>query len=153
MRRLAIAGFVATLLPMRAVAICIVEPLEPQLRAADIVYVGTVVRSELASSLEILRQGGNPRKARAVVRHTLIPEIVLKGDAPGTSIVLSTWQYNDPKSEISSNVAERLALMPGDTLLVVAQSGEPTWFGLCTPTREWNAEAAKVVHAVFQSGR
>lgn len=152
MKYLAVIGFLAASMSMPANAICFIEPLEPQLRAADTVYVGTVVRSELVPSLETLRAAKKPAErwpADVVVSHTLVPEIVLKGDASQAPTVLSEWQYNDPRSRRSVHFAERSVLMPGDMLLVVAQSGEPTWFGLCTATREWSAETAKAAYAVF----
>ena len=149
MKCFATLGFVIVLVSAPVKAVCISEPFEPELRAADTVYVGTVVRSELIPTLESLRAGKDIWRDRAYVRHTLVPEIILKGDPSQATIVLSTWQYNDPRSKIVRDFAERSPLMPGDTLLVVARSGEPTWFGLCSPTREWNAEAAKMAYAVF----
>ena len=149
MKYLAVIGFFVALAPVPAQAVCLIEPLEPQLRAADIIYVGTVVRSELSPSLEALRAAKDPRKGRAEVSHTLIPEFILKGAPPQAPVVLSTWQYNDPRSKVSWDLAERSTLMPGDTLLVVAKSGEPARYGLCTATREWNSETAKVAYAVF----
>jgi len=77
--------------------------------------------------------------------------MVLKGDPAKAPTVMSTWQYNDPRSGIVKNLAERSVLMPGDTLLVVARSGEPTRYGLCTSTREWNPHTAKIVRGVFPS--
>ena len=130
-------------------AICIIEPLEPQLRAADTVYIGTVVRSELVPSLDTLRAAKDPLRDQAVIIHTLTPEITLKGDPSRLPTILSGWQYNNPRSSIEVDVAERSVLMPGDTLLVIGKSGSPTYFGLCTATREWNAETAKTTKAVF----
>jgi hypothetical protein len=149
MKCFAALSFLAVLFSMPAKAICIGQPLEPQLRAADTVYVGTVVRSELGPSLEALRATKDPWRDRAEISHTLVPEIVLKGDPSQAPTVLSMWQYNDPKSKVIRDYAERSVLMPGDTILVVSQSGKPTWFGLCTATRAWNAETSKVAYAVF----
>jgi hypothetical protein len=142
-------GLIISLVPGSAAAVCAVEPLEPQLRAADTVYVGTVISSELVPSLELLRSSKNPRKPRAVIKHTVAPEIKLKGEPSQAAVVFSTWQYNDPRSKVMTTHAERLVLMPGDTLLVVAKSGEQTPLGLCTATREWDAETGKVVYSVF----
>jgi hypothetical protein len=149
MKFLAAWGFFISLVPSSVAAVCAIEPLEPQLRAADTVYVGTVVRSELAPSLESLRSSNNPREPRAVIEHTLAPEITLKGDPSRAALVFSTGQYNNPRSKVMVNYAERSALMPGDTLLVAAKSGEQTFFGSCTATREWDAETGKVVYSVF----
>lgn len=149
MKHFATLLLLVVLAPMPVKAVCIIEPLEPQLRSADIVYVGTVVSSELVPNLETLRTRKDPWRDRAKIKHTLVPEIILKGDPSQAPVVFSMWQYNDPRSKIVVNFAERSALMPGDTLLVVVQSGEPTWFGLCSATREWDADTAKVAYAVF----
>ena len=149
MKCFATLSFLAVLVSVPAKAICIIEPLEPQLRAADTVYVGTVVRSELGPSLETLHAAKDPWRDRAEISHTLVPEIILKGDPSQATIVLSMWQYNDPRSKVVRDYAERSVLMPGDTLLVVSQSDKPTWFGLCTATRAWTAETSKVAYAVF----
>jgi hypothetical protein len=143
-------GLLAAIVPASAQAICMTEPLEPKLRAADTVYVGTVVRSELVPSLESLRGTKSKWDRLVQVRHTVVPEITFKGDPSQASIVVSRWQYNDPNSKVVVSFAERLAPVPGDTLLVVVEKpGEPAGFGLCTPTQEWNADSARAVHAVF----
>jgi hypothetical protein len=141
--------FIAGLMPVAAAASCVIEPLEPQLRAADIVYVGTVVRSDLVPAVDSLRNLKHPRDHLVEISHSLVPRIVLKGNPAKARTVLSTWQYNDPLSKIEVEFGERQTLMPGDSLLIVAESGEPTYFGLCTATRKWNAETAESVRAVF----
>jgi hypothetical protein len=149
MRSFAACTIVALLWPLSAHAVCVKEPLEPKLRDANVVYVGTVVQSELTGPLPSADIAESPRQRRVEVRHTLQPEIVLKGDPALAPSVLSAWQYNPPKSKRTVKFAELSAVLPGDTLLVVARSGEPTYLSLCSPTREWNAETARMVHAVF----
>lgn len=149
MKCIAALGFLLALLPLSASAICVVEPLEPDLRSADVVYVGTIIGSELVDDLPLVKAAVRPRDRRVELRHTLQPEIKLKGDPSLAPTVLSGWQYNPPTSETVVKFAELVALMPGDTLLVVAHAGEPVRVGLCTATRKWNAETAKVTHAVF----
>ena len=150
MRFLASVGVAAALVPLSAHAVCVVEPLEPQLRSADVVYVGTVVRSELVDSLESVKASNSPRARRVQIRHLLQPEITLKGDPALTPTVLSSWQYNPPTSKKVVEFAERELVMPGDTLLVVARANEPTYLGLCAATRKWNAEVAKSVNAILR---
>jgi len=153
MKLLAIAGACMALLPMAAGAVCVIEPLEPKLLVAETVYVGTVVKSALIPSLDELRHTENPHERRrlAVVRHTLQPEIVFKGDPSTVGAVLSTWQYNDPKATGRVEFSELTALMPGDTILVVAESSGPARYGLCTASRIWGPETEKVVRAYFSS--
>ena len=147
----ALAGII--MLPMTAGAVCIIEPLEPKLQMAETVYVGTVVKSALIPSLDELRNTENPHERRrlAVVRHTLQPEIVFKGDPSTVDAALSTWQYNDPRAKRQMHFAELTTLMPGDTILVVAESSGPVRYDLCTASRIWNHETAKVVRAHFPS--
>ena len=140
------------LMPVTAGAVCIVEPLEPALQAAETVYVGTVVRSALVPSLDQLRSAATSRDHRATIRHTVEPEIVFKGDPATVGAVLSTWNYTDPNGGRQAVFAELTTLMPGDTILVVAASRGPARYGLCTASRIWNRETAQVVRAHFPAG-
>ena len=149
MRSLAALGLLLALLPTSGKAVCVVEPLEPQLRAADTVYVGTIVRSELVQTVRSLRAAKRPQERLVEIRHTLEPEFTLKGRPGRAPTVISTWQYNNPLSRSVVEFAERSVLMPGDTLLVVASAGQLAQHGLCTTTREWSAATSKVVYAVF----
>jgi len=89
---------VASLMSAFAQASCVIEPLQPELKAADIVYVGTVVRSELVPSVDSLRDIKRPRDHLVEIKHTVVPRIVLKGNPEKALAVLSTWQYNDPRT-------------------------------------------------------
>ena len=149
MRSFVACAILVALSPVPAYAICAVEPLERELRAADVVYVGTVMRSELAAPLPSGAAAEQLRKRRIELRHTMQPEITLKGDPAAAPAVFSAWQYNPPQSRQTVNISELSAVMPGDTLLVVARHGQPTYFGLCSATRAWNAETAEVVRAAF----
>jgi len=151
MKRFAMVCASLVLMPLTARAVCIVEPLEPELQAAETVYVGTVVKSALIPSLDELRNTENPHQRRrlAVVRHTVQPEIVFKGDPSTVGAVLSTWNYNDPKAKVQTHFAELTTLMPGDTILVVAEASGPAQYGLCTASRIWGPETEKVVRAQF----
>lgn len=91
---------VASLMSAFAQASCVIEPLQPELKAADIVYVGTVVRSELVPSVDSLRDIKRPRDHLVEIKHTVVPRIVLKGNPEKALAVLSTWQYNDPFSNV-----------------------------------------------------
>lgn len=98
MKRIFIMWASLALMPVTASAVCAIEPLEPELEAAETVYVGTVVRSALIPSLDQLRRANTPHDRRASIRHVVEPQIVFKGDPATVGAVLSTWQYNDPKA-------------------------------------------------------
>ena len=70
MKRSALMWAIAALVPMTANAACVIEPLEPELQAAETVYVGTVVRSVLIPSLDQLHiallRGINVGKAKRI---------------------------------------------------------------------------------------
>lgn len=142
-------GIFIAISPLGANAICVVEPLEPELRAADVVYVGTVIRSEVTGELPSLELSRDHRNRRIELRHTLQPQITFKGNPAEAPAMISTWQYNPPQSKTTVDYAERVVVMPGDTYLVVARGGESVRVNLCSPTRKWDAATAKVVRAEF----
>lgn len=149
MKNTAASSLLIVMSPFAAQAVCVVTPLEPDLRAADTVYVGTVIRSELVDALPSIEVAENPRKRWVRVRHTMQVEIPFKGDPASASVVLSSWKYNPPGSKRKVDMAELPVVMPGDSLLVVVRAGEPVSLGLCTPTRAWTSTTAGVVRAVF----
>lgn len=151
MKRSVLVWAIAVLVPTTADAACVIEPLEPELQAAETVYVGTVVRSALTSSLDQLRRADTPHDRRASIRHVVEPEIVFKGDPSTVDAVLSTWQYNDPKASRQAVFYELTTLMPGDTILVVADERGLAHYGLCTASRIWNKDTEKLVRAYFSS--
>lgn len=150
MKRSTLMWAVAALVPMTANAACVIEPLEPELQAAETVYVGTVVRSALVPSLDQLRSAATPHDRRAAIRHTVEPEIVFKGDPSNVGAVLSTWQYNDPKASKQAVFFELTTLIPGDTILVVADVSGRARYGLCTASRIWNRDTEEQVRAFFR---
>ena len=150
MKRSALMWAIAALVPMTANAACVIEPLEPELQAAETVYVGTVVRSVLIPSLDQLRSAAIPHDRRASIRHVVEPEIVFKGDPSTVAAILSTWQYNDPKASKQAAFFELTTLMPGDTILVVADVSGRARYGLCTASRIWNRDTEEQVRAFFR---
>jgi hypothetical protein len=146
---LVLLAAVALGMPAVAGAVCAVEPLAPALKAADTVYVGTIVASTLVQPLEQRHSGKVPRPSRVEVSHEVQADIVLKGDPSTAARVISIAQYQDPKSPRLGQFAETVTLMPGAAVLVVANSAEVPRMGLCSATRKWDAEAAKVVREVF----
>ncbi len=64
MKRSALMWAIAALVPITANAACVIEPLEPELQAAETLYVGTVVRSALIPSLDQLLHRPAPRHQR-----------------------------------------------------------------------------------------
>ena len=127
-----------------AQASCIVEPLGPQLQAAEVVYIGTVVESTLVHDLDAIRA-----ERLSEVRHRVVPQVTLKGDPASVPSVLSSTAYSDPALGHFRQFPERLQVEPGDTILVVGKSAEPTYIGLCTASRHWDGETRTNVRAVF----
>lgn len=125
-------------------AACVLEPLEPQLQAADTVYIGTVIQSSLVGSLEDLQITGRP-----AVEHLVVPQRVLKGEPSMASTVVSRAGYASPEAGRFLHFSELVRISPGDTLLVVGTSGERPYVALCTATRRWDAVTEKVVLSVF----
>ncbi|KRA45035.1 hypothetical protein [Pseudoxanthomonas sp. Root630] len=150
MKRFVIVWASLALMPVTASAVCAIEPLEPELEAAETVYVGTVVRSTLVSSLDQLRSTTTPHERRAEIRHTVESEIVFKGDPSTVGAVLSRGKYNDPKAGRRVTFPELTALMPGDTILVVADASGPARYGLCTASRLWDRDTEAQVRAFFR---
>jgi hypothetical protein len=153
MKRLSVACACIALLPMTASAVCVIEPLESKLQAAETVYVGTVVKSALVPRLEQLRSAATSNERRTTIRHTVEPEIVFKGDPSTVGAVMSTWHYSDPNAVRRAVVSELTTLMPGDTILVVAESSGPARYELCTASRMWSTETEKAVRAHFSPNR
>nr|WP_298156578.1 hypothetical protein [uncultured Pseudoxanthomonas sp.] len=151
MKRFVIVWASLARMPVTASAVCAIEPLEPELEVAETVYVGTVVRSVLIPSLDQLRSAATPHDRRAAIRHVVEPEIVFKGDPSTVGAVLSRWQYNDPKASRQAVFYELTTLMPGDTILVVADERGLAHYGLCTASRIWNKDTEKLVRAYFSS--
>ena len=138
----------ALFLPSIASAVCAIEPLAPQVRSAQVVYVGTVTASVLA---EPLGKANADTGQGVKVVHTLIPQIVFKGDPAQVSSIVSTWEYNDPRSKYRVELSELHPIVPGDTLLVVGNVGESVRVDTCSPSRPWSPETAQVVRAAFPS--
>jgi hypothetical protein len=149
MRLLATLLLMGALAPLHLSAACLIEPLPPKLQAADVVYVGTVVRSELTQDLPPTAVAELPRNRRIELRHEIRPEVTLKGNPALVPFVYSSWQYNPPMSRSVVEFAELSQVMPGDTLLIVAHLSERTRLSLCTATRQWDAKTKRVVHEVF----
>lgn len=134
------------LMSSTADAICVVEPLNDQLEAADVIYVGTIVQSTLSPLLETLR-----KNSRAEVQHKIVPQIILRGDPSAISAVLSAAGYSDPRAGRFGHFPELVEVAPGDSLLIVGKTGEPSYIGLCSASRLWDVDTEKTLRTVFPS--
>jgi hypothetical protein len=148
MRFSLILGFGLSVLSMQASAICLFEPLEDQLRSADVIYVGTVVESKLVAPLDTLRTARSPFGKMALVQNTVVPELVFRGDPSQASTVTSRYLYSDPKGPFLQ-FGELVPVSPGETLLVVARLGETPSVSLCSASRAWDLETSKLVTKVL----
>ena len=149
MRLISLVLFGLSLLPIPAAAICTVdEPLEDQLRSADVVYVGTVVESKLVSSLKMMRAARYPHGKLGSVQNTLVPELIFKGDPSRVPVVTSSTLSSDPKGPFM-RFGELVPVSPGDVLLVVARTGETPSIDLCSASRHWELETSRLVTKVL----
>ena len=116
-----------------------------------VVFVGTVVGSRLIRPLSEL-QAGNPRDQPGA-RLEVEPQIVLKGSPASIPEILAGTEYSDPRLGRIWGFPETEGLAPGETVLVVGQSGESVVVGVddCSASRRWDAETAKAVRAMFPS--
>jgi hypothetical protein len=144
MKFVALAFVGCLLVPGTSSAVCAIDPLAPELEAAEVVYVGTVVSSKLADSLKAKAPHG------VTLVHAIEPQITLKGAPAGLTSVTSIWQYNDPRSRTHTEHAELVPVLPGDTLLIVGNVGQAVQVGACTASRVWGPETKAVVANVFR---
>ena len=141
----------AWLLPAPGAASCFVEPFEPQLQAASVVYVGTIVASRLEGSIRERLDFRN-YQAQPTIRHEVLPQLVYKGDPAQVISVWSRPSYFDPRMKRFGRVSEAVILQPGDTVLVVGNAGQKAWIDQCTQSRRWDPETSRTVQSVFPAG-
>lgn len=132
----------------RAQAACLVEPLAPQLQAADVVYVGTVVASKIDTAENPLPK--RPKRFEYLpVHHVVVPQVVYKGDPTALGEVMSSTLTWDPAWLTGVRSAEHVDIAPSDVVLIVGDNGEPAQVEFCSASRPWDAETKRAVHAAF----
>ena len=132
----------------RVQAACLVEPLAPQLQAADVVYVGTVVASKIDTTTDPLPK--RPKRFEYLpVHHIVMPQIVYKGDPAALGGVMSSALTWDPTWLTGVRSAEHVDIAPGDVVLIVGDNGESADVEFCSASRLWDAETKRAVEAVF----
>ncbi|UHQ18548.1 hypothetical protein LVB87_10035 [Lysobacter sp. KIS68-7] len=126
-----------TAMPTTASAICIETPLEPQVAAAQAIFIATITKATL--DLPADAKEGTWFK----VRYNFRVDRRIKGDPTIVTSLITGGAYNDPNSERFVTFAEQSRLVPGDNILVVADKpgevGVSTLPG-CTASRPWNQE-------------
>jgi len=102
-----------------ASASCIVESLERQLAAADIVFVATVTEASLTQPLDTLRNGQRVR-----VKHSYVVRERIKGDPGALGGLYSLAGYDNPSNKKFLHFAELVTITPGQSVLVVGHEGK-----------------------------
>ena len=139
---------VASSLPL-AHAACVERDLASDLRSADFAFVGTVIRSQVASDLSAIRSTTRPQDRRIRVTHRVAREVTLKGKPSRRVSIEGDGLYNPPGADTHVRFAELVRIAPGDSVLVMGTRGEPLRIGSCTASRRWDPETKKAVFAVL----
>jgi hypothetical protein len=129
-------------------AICQSIDLNDAISQADSVYVATIIRSEITQKLENLREDVRLQRFTRI-EHTVELEFSLKGNPQLHGAVFSNWQYRDPTKRTFGRSSERIRLIPGDSILVVANDEGPTFLSTCSPSRLWDAKTSETVRMAF----
>ena len=122
-----------------AEAICAGEPLSQQLRMAKYAFVATVTTARIVTPPALLRNGEDYR-----VGYTFDVLSRIKGDPTKVTALYSLNVFSDPKATTHFDVAEDVRLLPGDTVLVVADRPGEIQIGFCTASRVWDPQSREL---------
>ena len=120
------------LCPVTASAICIVEPLDHQLRDSKVVFLATLTDAKLLDSSSRLEHG----KSYTIIYSFKVRDRI-KGNSATVQRLLSSAIYNDPTAKTYVEAAEQIELVPGNTVLVMANGESDVQIGFCTISRKW----------------
>jgi hypothetical protein len=129
-------------LPGPAAAICLESPLATDMSAAKTIFIATVTGARLDRPLGELKPGDN-----YAVLYDFTVAKTIKGDPSVVSALSTGGVFNSPSSAVYWDPAEQTKLIPGQSVLVVAQSTgiiSVSDIG-CTPSRPWDANAFRAV--------
>jgi hypothetical protein len=131
----AICGLFAALVGFDASAICIVEPFEEQLRAADAVFVATLMSGKVLEAPDELKD-----KRWYRTDFTFVVREVLKGSPANTDSIYTVGLYDDPTDGRIFHYAEATKLSLGQSVLVLATGSEDVEVSLCSGSRVVTSE-------------
>ncbi len=147
-----ILGRVAMLLALPSAyanAACIVTPMADEIASAETVFVATITRATMSKSPQEMRD-----KEGYEIRYEFTVAKVFKGDPSLVTALITGSRFDDPTDSIFWEQAEQSRYAPGDSILVVAGTGEVPVSSIgCTPSRPWDREARRVLAKAFSDAR
>ena|SRR5690606_22597064 len=145
MKQVAAITILGAALAGPANAVCIVTPLADELGRSETVFVATITRATMSKSPAEMRDG-----ERYVIRYEFEVVKVLKGEPSIVTGLTTGARFDDPRDGVSWETAEQSRYVPGDSVLVVANSGEAPLSSIgCTPSRPWDGETQSAVAKFF----
>ena len=143
-KKISLALTLFFLAPLDASAtVCQIVPLDMRLREAPIVFVATVTTATNSHSFASAKNGEEYR-----VRYRFEIREHIKGDPSLIPALYTTNIYHAYDSDISIDGPET-RLLPGDNVLVIADSPGEVQVASCSPSRVWkpSADESKVVRS------
>ncbi len=135
------------LLSSSAGAICTVQPFDEQLKAADAVFVATLVSGRVVEKPEELKD-----RRWYTTEYTFVVREVLKGSPLNTSSIYTVGLYDDPTDGRIFHYAEETRLRLGQSVLVLASGSENVQVSLCSGSRLVTTEVLRQAKGVLGSG-
>jgi hypothetical protein len=135
----------ALFVPVQASAICVVAPLDEGIAAARSVFIATITSATLDTSLYGLK--GN---ALFKVRYTFVVVKRIKGDPTIVSSLTTSGSFIDPASTHLDGPAEQDRFMPGDSVLVVADTPGDVQLSsnYCRLSRPWDINTYHLTRSI-----
>ena len=143
-KKISLALILFVLAPLAASAtVCQIVPLEVQLKDAPIVFVATVTTATNPHSFVSAKNGEDYR-----VRYKFEIREHIKGDPSLVPALYTTNIYHAYESDISIDGPET-RLLPGDNVLVIADSPGEIQVARCSPSRVWKptVDEIKLLHS------
>jgi hypothetical protein len=134
----------------QANAICVVptdhDPREI-LKQAQTVFVATITEAQLDPNYQIAKDQtrSNPWYT---VRYAFDVAIPIKGDPSSVPYLATSGVYNDPRSKRHGVFGEQSRFVPGDNILVVANTPGPvpiSWLRGCSDSMPWDSQARELL--------
>ena len=119
--------------PSAAHAICVYTPVERQVESAHVAFIATLVSGEVQGSLRSLNNGQKYR-----INYSFLVRERIKGDPAQVKGLYVLGTYYDPRAKRQIEAAEEVRLVPGDTVLVIADGESHVQISFCSPSRLWN---------------
>ncbi|CAN7560751.1 hypothetical protein LJR143_003904 [Pseudoxanthomonas sp. LjRoot143] len=125
---------------------CIDPPLAEQVSNARIVFVATVVSARSRASFGTLQSGDEYR-----VEYSYEVRRTLKGDPALVTSLFTNNLYRAHDTDVEVNFRDETRLLPGDSVLVVANGAGPAHIAVCAPSRRWEPSMLELLGAGLSS--